>query len=146
MELNTARRHASAILAFLQAWDVLRMSQHKETVSGFPSYSLATYGTGVKKKANGQSETKPATTTVPPINGVKPNRTVAPHLSPDKDDALPSAVAIADKVFRPLAYQDKTLVDMENAVEVETFQIFQTAYKREPKNRIELKQFYEKGT
>ncbi|MCP4358648.1 MAG: hypothetical protein GY796_11575, partial [Chloroflexi bacterium] len=30
MELNTARRHASAILAFLQAWDVLRMSQHKE--------------------------------------------------------------------------------------------------------------------
>ncbi|MCP4425130.1 MAG: hypothetical protein GY803_11600 [Chloroflexi bacterium] len=138
MELNTARRHASAILAFLQAWDVLRMSQHKETVSGFPSYSLATYGTVVKERANGQGEVRP-------VNGARPNGAAAPHQSPNKDDALPSAVAMAaaNKVFQPLAYQDETLVDMENGVEVETFQAFQAAYKREPENRAELKQFYQ---
>lgn len=142
MGLNDARRHASAVLAFLQAWDVLRLSQHKEKVSGFPPYTLATYGTNVEEGAIQRDEVIPV---APPANSVKPNGTAAQHPPPGNNGTLPSAVAtaVAEKVFRPLVYQDETLVDMENAVEVETFQAFQTAYKREPKDRAELKQFYE---
>lgn len=139
MVLNDARRHASAVLAFLQAWDVLRLARHKETVSGFLPYTLAAYGTNLNGEAR-EDETMSAATAVLPVNGA-----TAQHPLPGSNGGLSSTVAtaVAEKVFQGLVYRDKTLVDMGNAVEVATFQGFQAAYKREPKNRAELKQFYE---
>jgi hypothetical protein len=148
MGLADARRHASAVLAFLGAWDVLRLAQHKEMVSGFPPYTLAMYGTGVEAGVIRQDEAMPTTTAVPPTNGVKPNGSAARHPPLGMGSVLPSAVAtaVAEKVFRPLVYQDETLVDMENVVEVETFQAFQTEYGREAKNKAELLQHYQKSS
>jgi hypothetical protein len=80
-----------------------------------------------------------------PVSGARPNGATAKHSLSGNNGALLSAVvtAAAEKVFQTLVYQDKTRVDMGNAVEVDTFQTFQAVYKREPKNRTELKQFYD---
>ena len=144
MGLNDARRHASAVLAFLQAWDVLRLAQYKETVSGFLPYTLAAYGTNLNDEAR-EDATLSATTAVPLVNGTRPKGATAQHPLPGSNGTLSSTVAtaVAEKVFQSLAYQDKTLVDMGNVIEVETFQAFQATHRREPKNQAELKQFYE---
>lgn len=85
------------------------------------------------------------TTAVLPANGARSNGDTVQQPRPGSNSASPSALAtaVAERVFQTLVYQDKTPVDMGNSVEVDTFQAFQEAYRREPKDRAELKQFYE---
>ena len=116
-----ARRMATEVLAYLQAWDVLRLLAHRPVVGQPAPYTLVpmtNQTNGVAMVVDGQ----------PKPNGVAGgNRPMTRKGQP------------------PLQYGDNRPVDMTNATEVQTFQKYMAEMKTRPVSKPILLAYYQQS-
>ena len=145
-KLYEARRMATAVLAYLHAWDVLRMMVHQQSVGQPAPYLLVA--------------------TASEQNGVS-NRTAKPKNDSAQDDGIhPQQAAVANgrpvtrksngqanskaaspangstAVKQPLQYGNGTLVDGENLTEVQTYRQYLAEKKSALASKTALLDFY----
>jgi hypothetical protein len=164
-KLYEARRMAASVLAYIHAWDVMRMMYHhgvvgnQEMVSQPPSYTLVSATSKVNGSkvtpANGSSKSngvpkssaaaskngRPVTRKDPPSKVTSTNASATvkeANGQPEKPDTAVSPTP-------PLQYGDGHLVDMQNLTEVQTFQQYVAERNAKPKSKAALLDFYQKG-
>jgi hypothetical protein len=132
-----AQRMAVSVLAYLRAWDTVRMLTHQKLVGQPPAYFLvptvseAELAAAATPNGNGRNGHKPQ----PVVNGTAVS-----------DPAQPAANgrANAQSVVGPvgLMYGDGTAVDQSNLTEVETFQSYLAAKQAAPDSKEALLAYY----
>lgn len=161
-KLYEARRLAASVLAYIHAWDVLRMMVNQQTIHPPLPYtstplspSLLVSTTSV---ANG-IQVKPANS-IPKPNGATRSPVVAANGRPiTRKDPFPKTNGIAVKPAAPadtqsvkseaavspqqLKYGDGRLVDMQNLTEVQTFQRYVAEKEVKPKSKAVLLTYYQ---
>jgi hypothetical protein len=140
-----AQRMAVSVLAYLRAWDTVRMLAHQELVGAPPAYLLVPTVSEAELAAAAATST---TTTANGRNGQK-SQPVAKKTAVS-DPAQPAANgngrANAQSVVGPvgLMYGDGTAVDQGNRTEVETFQSYLAAKQAAPDSKGALLAYYRK--
>lgn len=137
--LYEARRLGAVVLAYLQAWEVLRMLCYHPLATGQEGvgrplpYLLvpATSDRGMPVNAAGSDERGSSQTHPPQPAGVK---------------ALVSKRPPTGKVARPLRYGDGRLVDAQNVTEVQTFQRYTAEKQTVPLSKADLLAYYRQRT
>lgn len=148
-KLYEARRLAASVLAYIHAWDVMRMMVNQQMVSRPSPYLLVTatsetngVQTGPAAPKNGTSR-PPAITAnngrpvtrkdpMPQANGVKNGQASGQPAKPDT----------AVTTEQSLKYGDGHMVDWQNLTEVQTFQRYVTEKKTAPKTKAVLLDYY----
>lgn len=152
-----ARRLGAAVLAYLRAWDVLRMLAQRDA-AGRPAPYLVVPATsdGLESRREAQ---RAAGGSAPPKYGGRlklPAERRPPNgqaLSPEKAAAVARARQTAAELFAPangrmprsappLRYGDGAAVDLTNAAEVETFRQFLAEKRVAPASRSALQAYY----
>ena len=113
-KLHAARRLAATVGAYVQAWDVYRMMQHKQQV-------------GSPARFESVPTTQVASAEPHPIPQAQPSAQVRPK---------------TNKTTPRLRYADGTLVATDNAIEVQTFGRYRHANGSNPPSRLALQTFY----
>lgn len=147
-KLHEARRMAATVLAYIQAWDVLRILAHKQIVGQPVTYLLVATSSehnGVPNvttkpengvaQANGTGKLQPGMANGRPVtrkdvvkaNGVAANSTNGK--SGDKDK-------------QPMQYGSGEMVDGKNLTEVQTFQRYVVEKKTAPESKTALLDYY----
>ena len=155
---HESRRLATEVLAYLQAWDVIRLAAHREVISGLPPYLLAppsidTFPAGstdgspgsqasdAKMAAIGKSvgAELPSTQVIPPNDG-KAN--VADWLGQSNEEL--SGPDPTPTLSSPLLhYQDGTLVNPSNEGERKAFLKYRKDNEEDPTSLDSLRSWYE---
>ena len=134
-----AQRMAASVLAYLRAWDVVRMLTHQELVGAPPAYLLVPT----------VSEAELAAAATPSGNGHKPQSVAngtavsAPAQPTANGNGRANAQPIVDLVG--FVYRDGTAVDQGNRTEVETFQRYLAAKQAAPESKEALLAYYRGG-
>lgn len=141
-KLHEARRMAATVLAYIQAWDVLRIFAHKQMVSQPAPYLLV--ATSSENKGDPIMTTKPENS-VAQVNSTGQSQTRMANGRPltRKDAVKPNGVANGkseDK--RPLQYGNETLVDGKNLTEVQTYRQYLAEKQSAPASKTALLDFY----
>ena len=147
-KLHEARRMAASVLAYIQAWDVLRILAHKQIVGQPAPYLLVATSSehnGVPNmttklensvaQANGTGKLQPGMANGRPVTRkdvVKPNG-VAANSTNEKS---------GDKDKRPMQYGSGEMVDGKNLTEVQTFQRYVVEKKTAPESKTVLLDYY----
>ena len=161
-KLYEARRMAASVLAYIQAWDVMRMMANRQMVSKPVPYLLVpatSEDNGVKIRAAPAKESpkpngaarlpvvtanngRPVTRKdpMPKANGVKTGKASGPPAKPDTARAELAEVAVATE--QPLQYGDGHMVDGQNLTEVQTFQRYVTEKNTVPESKVVLLDYY----
>ena len=169
-KLYEARRMAASVLAYIHAWDVMRMMVNQQMVSRPSPYLLvpAASATNGIQSAPTNGTPKPSGATRPPVvtangrpvtrkdpipkaNGAatkQPNDQAvkpAPPASgqPQKPGTVRTElaeVAVADTQL--LKYGDGSMVDGQNLTEVQTFQRYKAEKKAAPESKAVLLDYY----
>jgi len=169
-KLYEARRMAASVLAYIHAWDVMRMMVNQQMVSRPSPYLLvpAASATNSTQSAPTNGTPKPSGATRPPVvtangrpvtrkdpipkaNGAatkQPNDQAvkpAPPASgqPQKPGTARTElaeVAVADTQL--LKYGDGSMVDGQNLTEVQTFQRYKAEKKAAPESKAVLLDYY----
>lgn len=150
-KLHEARRMAASVLAYLQAWDVLRILAYKQAV-GQPAPFLLV---GTSSENNGTPGITPR-----PEKGVaiQPNGTGKQHsgmangrpvtrkdvVKPNGAAAKPANGNLAAQ--QPLQYGNGTVVDGKNITEVQTFQRYKVEKQTAPASKSDLLDYYRQQT
>lgn len=152
-----AQRLGAAVLAYLRAWDVIRMLEYRHAAGQPPCYLLVPAGSNGGEES--QSEQAPAgrngavANTAPAANGTGTNgasgRPVAatPAGMPDPDArSRPAANGArptppADDTLR---YGDGTTVDPANEAERQAFEQYRQAHNRVPASKAHSRTYYQK--
>ena len=168
-KLYEARRMAASVLAYIHAWDMMRMMIHQQMVSQPPPYTFTPLSTSslasATRTANGiqgkpgASSKRPLANGAPTPNGAIRTPVVTANGSPVtcKDPApeptsanTPTTLADAQSAnsetavsMRQLQYGDGRLVDMQNLTEVQTFQRYVAEKDGEPKSKGVLLAYYQ---
>ncbi len=134
-----AQRMAASVLAYLRAWDVVRMLTHQELVGAPPAYLLvptvseAELAATAMPNGNGRNGQKPQ----PVANGTA----VSDHTQPAANgNGRANAQSVVDPVG--FMYGDGTAVDQGNQIEVETFQSYLAAKQAAPDSKEALLTYY----
>lgn len=148
-KLYEARRMAASVLAYIQAWDVMRMMANRQMVSQPMPYLLV----AATSEANGV-QTGPASpkngTSRPPAAAANNGRPVTRKDPVPKVNAAATrqtngqpqkpGTAVADTQL--LQYGDGTMVDGQNLIEVQTFQRYMAEKKAAPASKAVLLDYY----
>ncbi len=158
-KLYEARRMAASVLAYIHAWDVMRMMVNQGMVGQPSSYTLVSATSGVNgdkaTPANGTSKSnnatkppaaasqngRPVTRKDPAPKATNTNASVTVKQTNGKPEKLGAAVPPTPS----LQYGNGHLVDMQNLTEVQTFRQYVAKRKAEPKSKETLLDFYQKG-
>ena len=159
-KLYEARRMAAAVLAYLHAWDVLRMMYqhdvlgHQQSVGQPAPYISAPLNTSLivtkASEQNGVSSgtAKPKTDPVQK-NGIHPQQPVVANGRPvtrkSNDQANGKAASPTNgskTVKQPLQYGNGTLVDGKNLMEVQTYRQYVAEKQSAPASKTVLLEFY----
>jgi hypothetical protein len=164
-KLYEARRMAASVLAYIHAWDVLRMMVNQQTLSPPLPYTSTPLSPSLliptTNVANG-IQVKPANRLSNP-NGASRSPVVAANGRPvTRKDPFPKTNGIAVKPAAPadtqsvksetavapqqLKYGDGRLVDMQNLTEVQTFQRYVTEKAVDPNSKAVLLRYYQQRT
>jgi hypothetical protein len=155
--LYEARRMAASVLAYIHAWDVMRMMCHhgvmadQEMVSRPAPYLLVP----ATSAANGVQVT-PASEAPRPDGAVRPSAVAAADNGRPvtRKDPVPKAKRVAAKrpngrpakpntaAIQLLKYGDGSMVDGQNLTEVQTFQQYAAEKKAVPKSKAVLLDYY----
>jgi hypothetical protein len=131
-----AQRMAASVLAYLRAWDVVRMLTHQELVGAPPAYLLVPT----------VSEAELAAAAMPNGNGHKPQPVVngTAVSGPTQPAANGNGRANAQSVVGPvdLLYGDGTAVDVGNQTEVQTYQRYLAEKQTSPQSKRALLAYY----
>jgi hypothetical protein len=136
-KLYEARRLAASVLAYLHAWDVMRMLAHQR-LAGQPSpYLLVAAGNG----ANG---VQPGNGAALSHNGHDSGGNGRPVTRKDPAPARtqPAKPTPTRAAGQPLKYGDGSLVDGQNFTEVQTFQRYKREKKAPPASKTVLLAYY----
>ena len=159
-KLHEARRMAATVLAYIQAWDVLRIFAHKQIVS-----QPTPYTTSLSTDLLAATSALRATTSVEnngtPTMPIKPENGTAEANSIGKSQAsmvngrpvtrkdVVKANGVAAKPAngksgnkRPLQYGCGEMVDGKNLTEVQTFQRYVVERKTAPESKTVLLDYY----
>ena len=147
-KLHEACRMAASVLAYIQAWDVLRILAHKQIVGQPAPYLLVATSSehnGVPNmttklensvaQANGTGKLQPGMANGRPVTRkdvVKPNG-VAANSTNEKS---------GDKDKQPMQYGSGEMVDGKNLTEVQTFQRYVVEKKTAPESKTVLLDYY----
>jgi|GEM_PF-3184085 len=158
-----AQRLGAAVLAYLRAWDVIRMLEYRHATGQPPCYLLVPAGSNGGEES--QSEQAPAgrngaaANTAPAANGAGANgasgRPVAAAPAGKPDAEARSRPAASDKPApngtRPtppaddvLRYGDGTAVDPANEAERQAFEQYRQAHNRVPASKAHSRAYYQK--
>ncbi len=136
-KLHQARRMAASVLAYLHAWDVMRMMIHQQVVSRPAPYTVvsATSEAHDLKVTPVNGATKSNGTAVPPVVVVDNGRPVT------RKGPAPQTNGAAPK--QPLQYGNGAPVDSQNQMEVQTFQRYVDENKAKPESKAILLDYYQ---
>lgn len=143
-KLHEARRLAETVLAYMQAWDVLRMLANQHAVSKPTSYLLVPQARGAATNAAVPASPTPAPVSVPgnsrPVTSKAPAAAYQPN--PPTPEVTPGEDKTAVNTADALQYGDGTLVDAENVIETTTFRQFVADRNEVPASKAALVDFY----
>lgn len=147
-KLHEARRMAASVLAYLQAWDVLRMLTHKQAV-GQPAPFLLVATASENNGAPGIAPRPENGATIQPNGSGKQHAGVANGRPVTRKDVVKANGAAAAKPAngnptapQPLQYGNGTLVDGKNITEVQTFQRYKAEKQAVPASKADLLDYY----
>jgi hypothetical protein len=141
-----ARRMAASVLAYLRAWDVLRMMAHKQMVSELPSYLLVSTTSEVDNDANGMDGANG--------NGPRPSANGTAVFPPPAANSNEMDVTRRDLATGPkaktnglavpaaLLYGDGTAVDAGNQTEAQTYNAYLAEKQSPPQSKEALLAYY----
>ncbi|MCA9946543.1 MAG: hypothetical protein KC449_23845, partial [Anaerolineales bacterium] len=147
-KLQEARRMAASVLAYIQAWDVLRILAHKQIVGQPAPYLLV--ATSSEHNGDPNMTTKPENS-VAQANGTGKLQPGMANSRPvtRKDVVKPNGVAAnptngksGDKDKQPMQYGSGEMVDGKNLTEVQTFQRYVVEKKTAPESKTSLLDYY----
>ncbi len=159
-KLHEARRMAATVLAYLQAWDVLRIFAHKQMVSQPTPYTtslstdLLAATSALRATTSVENKGIPTMPKEPKNGTAKGNGTGKLHTSmangrpvTRKDVVKANGVATnpangESGNKRPLHYGCGEMVDGKNLTEVQTFQRYLTEKRSAPESKTVLLDFY----
>ncbi len=133
-----AQRMAASVLAYLRAWDVVRMLTHQELVGVPPPYLLVPTVSEAELAAampngNGRNGQRPQ----PVANGTAVFTSTQPAANGNGRANAQTAVGHVG-----LTYGDGTAVDQSNQTEVETFQSYLAVKQAAPESKETLLAYY----
>ncbi|MCB9005785.1 MAG: hypothetical protein H6656_00095 [Ardenticatenaceae bacterium] len=151
-KLYEARRMGTAVLAYLHAWDVLRMMYHhgvmgyQQSVGQPAPYLLVAAASeqnggpnGAAKPQNGSAQNNG----IPSLQTVVANgRPVTRKGSSQTNGKAASPTNGSTAVKQPLQYGNGTLVDGKNLTEVQTYRQYQAEKQSAPASKTALLDFY----
>lgn len=153
-----ARRLGAAVLAYLRAWDVLRMLAQRDA-AGRPQPYVVVPATSDGLESGHEAQPAAAGGSAPPKSGerlkqpAERRRSNGQALFPEKAAAVARARQTAVALFAPanghsapsappLRYGDGSAVDLTKAAEVETFRQFLAEKRVVPASRSALRAYY----
>lgn len=155
-----ARRLGAAVLAYLRAWDVMRMLEHRDAI-GQPGPYLVVPATSDGSE-NGHGVHHPELVDVGleqtlPVDSSGEGGANGRPQSPEKAAAVARARRTSEALFGPdeghppqpassLQYGDGTAVDRANSAEVQTFRQFLAEKRTAPMSRAILQAYYRQRT
>jgi hypothetical protein len=157
-KLYEARRMAASVLAYLRAWDVLRMMVHQQSAGQPAPYTSAPLSTSLLVATTSEHNGAPTRTAKPensPVqdNGIHPQRADVANGRPitrkstgqaNGKTTSPPNGSPAGK--QPLKYGNGTWVDGENLTEVQTYRQYLTEKQSAPASKTALLDFYRQRT
>ncbi|MAU00675.1 MAG: hypothetical protein CL608_26320 [Anaerolineaceae bacterium] len=157
-KLYEARRMAASVLAYLHAWDVLRMMVHQQSVGQPAPYTSAPLSTSLLVATTSEHNGPPTGTVKPensPVqdNGIHPQqadvangRPVTRKGSGQANGKATSPTNGSTAVKQPLQYGNGTLVDGKNLTEVQTYRQYLAEKQSAPTSKTALLDFYRQRT
>lgn len=156
-KLYEARRMSAAVLAYLCAWDVMQMLEHRDAIGRPPPYLIVSATSDGSE--NGHEGPAAASQAVPalPEPIAPPGSNDEAHNdggAPIADRAIAEARARqnAEELFGPdnghapsLTYGDGSPVDENNSAEIQTFRRFLVEKQALPASRATLQAYYRQG-
>jgi hypothetical protein len=153
---HEARRMAASVLAYLQAWDVLRMLAHKQAVGQPAPFTLTPLSTSLLGATASENNGAPDITPRPEDGaamqpkGTGKQHSGAAHGRPiTRKDVVKASGAAAAKpangnpaAQQPLQYGNGALVDGKNITEVQTFQRYKAEKRAAPASKADLLDYY----
>ena len=149
-KLYEARRMATAVLAYLHAWDVLRMMVHQQSVGQPAPYLLVATASEQNGVSNGTAKPKNDSAQ---DNGIHPQQVAVANGRPvtrksngqaNGKAASPTNGSTAAK--QPLQYGNGALVDGKNLTEVQTYRQYLAEKQSAPASKTALLDFYRQRT
>ncbi|GJM41390.1 MAG: hypothetical protein DHS20C20_16720 [Ardenticatenaceae bacterium] len=149
-KLYEARRMATAVSAYLNAWDVLRMIVHQQSVGQPAPYLLVATASEQNGASNGTSKPQDSPAQG---NGIHPQQSAVANGRPvtrksngqaNGKTASPTNGSTAAK--QPLQYGNGTLVDGKNLTEVQTYRQYLAEKQSAPASKTALLDFYRQRT
>lgn len=145
-KLYEARRMATAVLAYLHAWDVLRMMVHKQIVGQPAPFQLVATASEPNGVPNGTAKPKNGPTQ---DIGIHPQRADGANGRPvtrksngQANGKAASPTNGSTAVKQPLQYGNGTLVDGKNLTEVQTYRQYLAEKQSAPASKTALLDFY----
>ena len=156
-KLYEARRMGTTVLAYLHAWDVLRMMVHQQSVGQPAPYTSAPLSTNLLVATTSEQNGAPAGIAKPktgPVqnNGIHPQQTAVANGRPvtrksnhQANGKAASPTNDSTAVKPPLQYGNGTLVDGKNLMEVQTYRQYLAEKQSAPASKTALLDFYRQG-
>lgn len=159
-KLYEARRMATAVLAYLHAWDVLRMMYHhgvmghQQSIGQPTPYTSAPLSTSLlvataSEQNSGPNGTAKLQNGPAQGNGIHPQQTAVANGRPvtRKGNGKASSPTNGSMVGKqPLKYGNGTVVDGENLTEVQTYRQYLAEKQSAPASKTALLDFYRQRT
>lgn len=157
--LYEARRMGAAVLAYLRAWDVMQMLEHREAIGQPPPYLVVPAASDGLENGHGAVPAAAQSASGSP-QGILPaelaeaSQTNGRELpAMEKSAAVARAQKTAEELFGPdnghspqpaaaLRYQDGSAIDENNGAEVQTFRRFVDEKQVAPASRAALQAYY----
>lgn len=157
-KLYEARRMGAAVLAYLGAWDMMRMLEYRDDI-GQPGPYLVVPATsdgmenGREPSAAARQSASSLSEATQPAKPHEDGRAKDQAQSTEKTVAVARAQKTAEELFGPhnghppqpappLRYRDGSSVDEDNSAEVQTFQRFIAEKQTLPASRTALQAYY----
>ena len=145
-KLYEARRMATAVLAYLHAWDVLRMMVHQQSVGQPAPYLLVATASEQNGASNGTSKPQDSPAQG---NGIHPQQSAVANGRPvtrksngQANGKAASPTNGSTAVKQPMQYGNGTLVDGKNLTEVQTYRQYLAEKQSAPASKTALLDFY----
>jgi hypothetical protein len=154
-KLYEARRMAASVLAYIQAWDVMRMMVNQQLVSRSAPYLLVpatseVHGNRVASPVYGSQEPDGAArpTVVATVENGRPVTRKDPvpktnGVSVKQANGNPGRQKTTVATAQLLQYGDGSMVDGKNLTEVQTFQRYLADKEATPKSKVVLLAYYQ---
>jgi hypothetical protein len=136
-KLHQACRMTASVLAYLHAWDVVRMMAQRQVVSRPMPYTVVAAASAAPAlKATQVNDT-------PKLNGTAVSPVAVAENGRPVTRKGPATQTNGTTARQPLQYGDGLAVDGRNQTEVQTFQRYVDEKKAKPKSKVVLLDYYQ---